>query len=849
MAEAKKKKIKKKNKWLLLAVSFIIFLALSVIGGYFSLLYAGGQMIDQSKLDALKIDASVILDKNGAEIGTLYTKESRDYVEMNKIPKHVVDAFVAVEDRRFFEHKGIDIFRIAGAIVRDIQAGGAVEGASTITQQLAKNVFLSNERTFWRKTKEVSISINLEQNFSKDQILEMYLNKIYFGKGVYGVEAASQLYFGKSVSDLDLAQAATLAAIPKAPSTYNPFAHPDKAKERRDTVLRLMNEQGIISNDEKVAAQQEALPTPKVENEPGIKKGYEAYVDYVIDEAEKQYGVTESMLYQGGWKIYTAIDTKVQDAMIKAYANSKNFPPDGPKQQVESGMVVIDPKDGGIAGIMGGRKYTNKGFSYATDMRRQPGSSFKPLVVYAPALDKYPNKYGIYSELSNQKQNFNGYQPNNYDGKYSDTVSMYKAVNKSMNIPAVWLLNEIGVKTGLEYVEKFGIKLTPDDRNLAIALGGLSKGVSPLQMAQAYTAFDNAGVMSTAYSIVKIQNAQAGFERNVTPKHTQVISAQTAWSMQVMMEGVIQEGTGSGARIKGFQVAGKTGTTQSPKYKNADRDAWFVGYTPEYVAAVWMGFPNEDKDHVMRKESGMPAKLFSAVMTEALAGVKSKGFVRPSGAQDPDQIQQTTAPQLAADLTMDNDQMKVVLSWLGSNQDKVSYDVYRFAGSQETKELIASNLKDTIYVDVLKTPILYKYFVVPKDEQGNAGPQSNIAEINMSMLEKMLQDGAEHNDMHPGELPANGQDPEQGSSVQPGDIPSQDSNGTPPDQPQNSDGMNGTYPNGGGSDGRGRPGRPGNSDNGGQNNGTTVTPEGSIQGNPYGDQPSPQVDSQNSQGN
>lgn len=798
---ANKNKRKKKSKLPLLVISFFVFLLLSIFGGYFALLYAGQEMVDPQKLEDIKTEASVIYDKGGTQVGTLAVQEKREYVPLSKIPKSVIDAFISVEDRRFFEHNGVDLFRVAGAIIKDIQSGSIAEGGSTITQQLAKNVFLSQEKTFWRKTKEMSIAINLERNHSKDEIMEMYLNKIYLGHGVYGVEAASQLYFNKPVDKLDIAQAAMLAAIPKAPSTYSPFAKPDKAKERRDTILRLMNEQGYITMEQKQQAQEEALPTRKNPTEAGIRPGYEAYVDYVVQEAEEKYGVTEEMLYRGGWEIYTALDTKVQNSMIEQYKDSSNFPKDGPNQKVESGMVVLDQHTGGIAGIMGGRNYVHKGFSHATDMRRQAGSTFKPLAVYAPAIDI--GKANLYSQLSNKLQDFNGYEPHNYNEKYSDTISIQEAVAQSVNIPAVWLLNEITVSKSLDYIKKFGIPLDPQkDRNLAIALGGLSKGTSPLEMAQAYTAFADGGKMSKGYTITKIQNARTGFDKSVTLEQTQVISPQTAWDVHTLLAGVVQYGTGKNARISGFDVVGKTGTTQSTLVRGADKDAWFVGYTPEYLGAIWMGFDSEDKRHVMRKESGIPAKLFSKVMTEALKGVHSKGFSRPDGVQEEQSAQtQVVAPQLAADMTLDNNKLKAVLSWIGNEGTDVTYDVYRFTDSAEKKELIASGVKDNSYVDTLNAPTMYSYIVIPKDAQGTEGPPSNAAPINTAELDKLLEDAKQHDDQKQNNNPVDGQPPV-------------DNQGQPAGDPNQS----------GGIDQSGQPNQPGGDSQDQLNGGTTQPP-------------------------
>jgi penicillin-binding protein 2A len=614
----------------------------------------------------------------------------------------------------------------------------------------------------------------LERKFSKDQIMEMYLNKIYLGEGMFGVEDAAKYYFGKSVSDKDftLEEAAMLAALPKAPTTYSPFNNPDKAKERRDTVLRLMYEQGYITKEQKEQAQ--ARPLPKEPKEPadaGMKKGYRAFLDYVMREAEAQFGITEEELYRGGWKVYTTLDSKVQDAMVEAYANPKNFPKNGPKRGVESAMIVVDAKDGGIAAMMGGRNYKPKGYNYAVDMKRQPGSSFKPLAVYAPAIDS-SDKWNIHSRLSNERQSFNGYEPRNYNGKYSESVSMSRAIIDSLNVPAVWLLNEIGVETGLKYLKKFDIDLEPEDRNLGIALGGLHKGTSPLKMAQAYTAFANGGVMSKAHAIVKLKNERAGVEHTYEVQQEQVLKPQTAWSIHTVLERAVQEGTGRAARIKGRHVAGKTGTTQSAVGDSSvNKDAWFVGYTPEYVGAVWMGFDPEDKDHLMREGSSMTAKMFATVLREGLRGVKVRDFERPEGVEEPEKPVEFPPLQLAADLTLDNNQMKVVLSWIGGeNTEGITYDLYRFIDNPDAKELVARGLTQMTYVDTIDQPNLYKYIVVPRDRDGVEGPPSNVAEINMEQLEKLLQEGEQHSDenIQEGDIPIEGE--ENGEPVPNGDT-------------------------------------------------------------------------------
>jgi len=788
--KARKKVRKKKSSLLMIAVSFAIFLFLSVIGGYFALLYAGDRMIEENeqKLKDLKAEPTVIYDKNGNEMTSLIRQKNREYKPINEMPKMLVNAFLAVEDKRFFEHKGVDMIRIGGAILNDIRKGSLAEGGSTITQQLARNVFLTLDQTFWRKTKEMSIAIGLERKYSKDQILEMYLNRVYLGEGEFGVEDAARYYFGHSVSHekFTVAEAAMLAAIPKAPTTYSPFNNPDKAKLRRDTVIRLMYEQGIITEAQKNEEQAEPLPTEPTEVAGGsLKKGYRAFFDYMVKEAEAKYGVTEEELYHGGWEVHTTFDPQLQDAMVEQYVNAKNFPKDGAKRSVESAMIVVNAKNGGIAGMIGGRNYSAKGFNYATDMQRQPGSSFKPLAVYAPAIDADPGKWESNSSLSNKRQSFNGYEPRNYNNRYSDSVSMNRALIDSLNVPAVWLLNEIGVGKGISYLQKFGIDLASEDRNLAIALGGLSKGTSPLKMAQAYTAFANAGVMSEAHTITKLTNQTIGVERAYEPKQTKVLKPQSAWEVHSMLVRAVQEGTGKAARISGRHVAGKTGTTQSIAGGNdVNKDAWFVGYTPEYVGAVWMGFDPEDKDHLMRQGSSLTARMFSKVLAEGLKGVRAHDFEPPGGKKQEEQQQEETEPsiQLAADMTLDNGKLKAVLSWIGGSPDS-TYDVYRVLPNGE-RQLIASGLKDMTYVDELDSPTPYRYVVVPRNAEGQEETPSAIVEINTKQLENLLNAGEHADNGGEGSLPP---DSEEGNTDQ---QPSTPENGGNDGQDGQSNGQN-----------------------------------------------------------
>jgi penicillin-binding protein 2A len=552
-------------------------------------------------------------------------------VKLTAISKHMQQAIVAVEDRRFYDHTGVDAGALGRAMFRNASAGGVVEGGSTITQQLAKNVFLSAEKSYKRKLKEAAIAIKIENMYTKDQILELYLNQIYFGGGSWGVEKASRTYFGKNASELTLPEAALLAALPKAPTHYSPVTHKEAAVERRNLVLGLMKEQGYVTEAECKQAQATPLKLNNVQGD-ALSGKYPSYADYVLEEATARFGLSEKELLTGGYKIYTGLDPKVQQAMEGVYADKAFFPESPDKTLVQSGAVVTDPATGEIKGMVGSRGARSfRDLNRASQIKRQPGSAFKPLAVYAPALEK---GYDAESVLYDGKLDIDGYQPNNSDGRYHGNVSLREALIRSYNIPAVWLLNEMGAGTGFDYVRRTGIELTDGDRNLSLALGGLSEGVSPLQMAQAYGALANGGKMNEAHAITQIADQEGHVIAKAELREKQVYKQETAFRMTRLLEEVVKEGTGKRAALS-RPTAGKTGTTQLPgtnEFAGLDgsKDVWFVGYTPELAAAVWMGYDQTDSTHYMTASGGTyPAVLFREMMTRALDGVAVKDFNIP----------------------------------------------------------------------------------------------------------------------------------------------------------------------------------------------------------------------------
>ncbi|OCT10489.1 penicillin-binding protein [Paenibacillus pectinilyticus] len=607
------------KRWWKAGVGAVLIISLGIV--LFSYLYIKG--LDVSLLNQPLPEASIVLDKNGQKASQLSASKI-NAVKFEEIPQVLVDAIVAVEDRRFYEHKGVDMKSIFRAVARDVLKGSYSEGASTITQQLARNLFLTADKTVGRKLKEAAYAIKIDATYSKNDILEMYLNRIYFGEGSWGVQGAAKTYFNKNVSDLTLSESAVLAALPKAPSHYSPFQNEDQALERRNTVLKLMQEEGKISPEAYEKAKASALGAVKTVNTDTAEGQNRAYVDAVIDEAVTLYGFTEEQLLTGGLRITTELDPTVQKAVTEVYNDDSLFPASKPDQLIQSGAVLIDQKTGGVRALAGGRGVgVFRGFSHATQLKRQPGSTFKPIAVYGPALEA---GYKPSSMLYDGPLNIEGYQPQDWDHQSRGQVSMQEAITSSWNVPAVWLLHEIGIDYGLKFTKSLGITLPAQDRQLGIALGGLSEGVSPLGMAQAFSTFADKGVMQPAHFISKIETSDGHLLVQAKAKGVPVMKVETADAMTAMLQTAVAEGTGKNAAMN-RPVAGKSGTTQLPATKEFEgvgsgsaKDAWFVGYTPELTAAVWVGYDRTDATHYLTTSGGaVPAVLFREMLSRALA--------------------------------------------------------------------------------------------------------------------------------------------------------------------------------------------------------------------------------------
>ena len=584
------------------------------------------QKLDISKLSALA-QTSSMYGMNGELMSELRGSENRIIVSLDEIPLHTRQAFIAAEDLRFYDHRGIDVYRILGALRSNLKSGSLAEGASTITQQLAKLTHLSAEKTIRRKLEEINLAFQIEKVYNKDEILAMYLNTVYFGRGAYGIQAAAQAYFGVDAEDLTLNQSASLAAIIKAPSIYAPHISPSNNRSRRQYILSVMAENGFISQEEKQAALDESIWVLAQEAE---KQLYSWYIDEALRESAELLGLSADEVIQGGFKIYTAYDARLQTIADEVYADSSFFPAaasDG--TPIQSAMAVVDTNNGAVLAMIGGRDYTvRRGLNRATQMRRQPGSALKPLAVYGPALEL---GYTTASVLLDEKTSFGGYTPRNAGDRYYGLVTMRTAIRNSLNTTAVRLLEEIGLDASIQYLNKMGIPTRNSDRNLSLALGSMTYGVTPVELAAAYVPYANGGIYHQPYCVERIETVDGSniYERKDSGK--QVLSAQNAFLMTSLLQSVVSSGTGTRMLAANTPIAGKTGTVSMT---GGNRDIWMTAYTPEISVAVWMGYDQTDAKHKI--SNGITggrntASLAAAFFKKAYADREKPDFSQPDG--------------------------------------------------------------------------------------------------------------------------------------------------------------------------------------------------------------------------
>lgn len=562
---------------------------------------------------------SIIYDGQSDVVTRLHGVQDRTWVSISELQPSTVYAFISAEDARFFEHEGVDVIRIAGAIVADIKAGSYVQGASTISQQLIKLSHLTSEKTISRKAEEAALAYEMERQYSKEDILEMYLNYVYFGGGYYGIEAAAEGYFGVHASDLTLDQSAMLAGILKSPSGYAPHINYAASINRRNNILRLMRDYGYITDDEKkqASARRPTILHDKREEYSGY------YTDAVTKSAAALMGITVDELIRGGYSIYSAMDSDIQHYCEEMFKNGELFP----AEDSEAAIVVLEPSTGMVVAMVGGRSYTGGiSFNRATDIRRQPGSVIKPVIAYAPAFE-YLN-YTAADMILDEETTFADYTPSNYGNKYYGWVTVREAVTKSLNVPAVKTLSAVGVYRAKDFAKRCGIEFDDKDDSLALALGGFTYGVSPLQIAGAYSCFASDGIYNTPTLIKKITDRNGLTVYEYRQDSRRVMSEANAYILTSMLKSVVTEGTGHRLNTLDIPIAGKTGTVG---LANGNRDAWMAGYTPEYTAVVWQGYDSDRLGLLPSSATGgtYPALMLYELFNHIYPDGRSGDFEKP----------------------------------------------------------------------------------------------------------------------------------------------------------------------------------------------------------------------------
>jgi len=643
-SEAKKKKNKKLG-WKIFKIFLFTMIALGIIGtgivfGVISGVIDKTDSIELEDLQLLKL-TSFIYDKDGLEIGNLYDSENRVTVEYKNIPKTLVDAVISIEDERFFSHGGVDIKRTAGAVFTFAFNGGKSSfGGSTITQQLVKTITSDKETSWTRKIREWYRSISLESKLTKEQILESYLNTIYLGDGSYGVEVASQNYFGKSLKDINIAESAVLAAAIQSPEATNPYKSEEaktKLLERKDLVLKQMLKLNKITQAEYDEASKFEIVFKK-ESVSGSEKIQSYFVDAVIeqvisdlqDQKNVTRGVAIKMLYADGYKIYSTQDPAVQKAIDEAYNNQKLFYTDKKGDFMQSSMVVMDQSTGNVLGLIGGAdpKAGTLTLNRATQTFRQPGSTMKPLGAYGPAFEQGVLAPGM--GLDDSQFTIGSWTPGNYYGYFNGYVTARLAISKSMNIPAVRANMRAGVDAAYLFAKNTGlVDLVEADKNSAsLALGGVTKGFTVLEMANAYSTIANGGIYMTPklYTKVLDKNGKEVLKQDTIAK--KVMKDSTAYMLADCLQTVVKTGTGAGIiKVGDMPVAGKTGNTDS------DKDQWFIGFSPYYTIACWNGYDDPKPIGYRNSVGAYPYTsmvLFNTVLNTISKGQTVKQFEKPA---------------------------------------------------------------------------------------------------------------------------------------------------------------------------------------------------------------------------
>lgn len=603
---------KKENKFFANLKLFVLTMTAFMLAGFVALNLYLSSLPPIENLEDYKPNIVTKFYSQDGEVIKTFTAYTYDRVDLKDVPEELKNALIATEDKNFYRHNGYDIIGIIRSSIQNVVARRAVQGASTLTQQLARILFLSNERTITRKIKELEVSARIEKTISKDQILEMYLNNVYLGAGAYGVSAAAKIYFNKKLNQLTLPELALIAGLPQAPSVYNPYNSKDLAVQRRNQVLKRMLTMKYISKEDYEKAIQADL---KLSTVPQIYTTNRApyFSDYVIKEMEK-LGFTETDIIHGGYKVITTLDSKAQDTANESIIkNMKSWGLTNASQQ--AAVFSFSPIDGRILVYAGGKNYGESQFDRVTQAIRPPGSAFKP-ILYAAAMEKgiSPNDLVDDSPIT-----IGNWSPHNSSHKYRGKIPVYKALMISSNVCAARIIQEVGIRSVIQLAKVLGIS-TPLEYDYTISLG--SNGVKMFEFVRAFGAFANGGYVVQPYAIERIEDSRGRvLYRAGKTKSSHQLSLKTAAEMTAMMKTVIISGTGTGANI-GKPAAGKTGTTDDYK------DAYFVGYTPDIVTGVWVGDDNNKRINGLYGGT-LPAKIWKEVMTVATRDLGSKDFDYP----------------------------------------------------------------------------------------------------------------------------------------------------------------------------------------------------------------------------
>ena len=782
--------------------------------------------------------SSEFYDVNGELFATIGA-ETRQYVKYEDIPQQMIDAITATEDVRFFEHFGLDVWRLGGAVVANLRDGFGAQGASTITQQVVKNSFFTNEKKLERKAQEAWLAIQLERHYSKEEIFEMYFNKVLMSGRVYGFGTAAKEFYGKELNELTLAESAQLAGMPQSPNNFNPYKKPERAEKRRNIVLSLMVQHGKITEAEASKAKTDSITAgliPEEQRVANLETKYPAFLDVVISELEEN---GDGELMAEGIKVYTTLDPQAQTIVENMMNNDSNFP----TEKIEAGVAVVDTKTGEIRAIGGGRNYTGFNYNYAYDNQsRSPGSTIKPLIDYGPAIEYLNWSTGV--ALVDEPITYTGSKQviTNWDSKYLGTMTAREALYASRNIPAVKAFKEVGADRAQQFLANLGIKT--DHLVESDAIGGGRVTMSPIQMAASYAAFGNNGAYHDGHSVLKIVFRDGKTSKSYKSEAKIAMSDYTAYMVTDMLRDVVSNKPNASApraAVAGVDIAGKTGTTNysSKEFKQYNLksgsvpDSWFAGYSTNYSIAIWGGYSKRQDAISTWDERWMPQYLFKSIMTDLNNHNPASSFKQPSsvvsgdvvvggvrstelfvkGTQPSEPVEEPTPQSLTAptglSATFNEVAQLADLTWShasltgeGETSDPVTYEVTMgVEGGASSVFTITS--ATAVQVPGIEKGKTYTFTVTAISGDLRSPPVSTT----------LLVEGA----------------PIEVEPTEPEDPNDNSENPATPGQPENPNGNNGNNGNGGsnnGNNGNNGNGNNGNGNGNGNNgNGNTVEPE------------------------